>query len=116
MERRIFLQLEQCQILWVTFEFCPSETIVPGCLFEAALTLVQPVRDAVEDDALLSRRREPPRAALNICLVVNVVFKDIYLWDRGRILVFILKHACHCISATSYVLVLKLQHGTQRLR
>lgn len=51
-----------------------------------SLTLIQPVCDAVEDDALLSRRREPPRAALNIRLVVNVVFKDIHLWDRQNVI------------------------------
>ena len=49
-----------------------------------SLTLIQPVCDAVEDDPLMSRRREPPRAALNVCLVVNVVFKYIQLWDREK--------------------------------
>lgn len=45
-----------------------------GCL-----TFVQPVGDAIKDDALLSGRRKAPGAALHIRLIVDVVLKDVDL-------------------------------------
>lgn len=69
----------------VSFPYVPHSPwriLRAGC---SSLTLVQPVCDAIKDDALLPRGREPPRAALNVCLVVNVVFKHVDLWNTAEI-------------------------------
>lgn len=76
-----------CKMLWFScrmpdIEYFFSATVDSS--FKVFLTLIQPVSNAIEDNPLLSRRREPPRAALNIHLVVNVVFKYVYLWHKRK--------------------------------
>lgn len=86
-----------CQALWLS---------------SFSLTLIEPVCDAVEDDPLLSRRREPPGAALNICLVVNVVFKYVNLWDREKKIVFILQ----CFWFIQSRMDLNIKHDLRHLQ
>lgn len=69
-----------------------------------SLTFVQPVWDPVIDHALLSWRRQPPGAALNVCLVVDVVFKYVDLWSRNTFLILKMNQMFYLLYQQSFTL------------
>lgn len=68
---------------FVRFQQTATRQKVLGLVW-VACTFVEPVSDPVEDDAFLPGGREPEGVALDVRLVVDVVFKYVDLWNRHK--------------------------------